>query len=117
VVRPTRPEDVALGVRGDHPAERGRHLPDLRQPLHLDQQRRQPDRVQVDAGYYTVTFPGYTTLGNVQVSSWTTAKDKCRLLDTYVNGAGLHAGVVCAPLAHPAKYVDTPFMIQMVTTS
>jgi hypothetical protein len=69
---------------------------------------------KVTPGYYDVTFTGYGTFGNVQISTWSTGKVKCRLGTAYANGSDTHAVVFCAPLAHPTKYVDTPFMVQLV---
>jgi hypothetical protein len=72
---------------------------------------------KVQTGLYFVSFPGLTTLGNAQVTALTKKADRCRVGDVSESAGTMKVEVVCSKMTNAPAFVDTPFMVQVTTTS
>jgi hypothetical protein len=73
---------------------------------------------KVQNGLYFVHFAGLTTLGNAQVTTLTKTANRCRIGDVREDaGPMMTVEVVCSKMTAAPQFVDTPFMVQVTTTS
>jgi len=72
---------------------------------------------KIQTGLYFVHFAGLTTLGDAQVTALTKTSNRCRVGDISEYSGTLTAEVVCNTIDNGAQWVDTPFLVQVTTTS